>query len=133
MKALKRATARYIRIAGVIALAGTGAALVVGSRHQTPREIRLVTRDMAFYIEGQDVPNPLLKVRAGEEVRVIVTNADAGMAHDFGVSAWNVRTPLLKSKGSEAAVVFRAPGTPGTQEYTCAPHAAVMRGSIEVE
>ncbi len=128
--AVKTRSVRYLVV--MAALASTGVALLVGSRER-PREIRLVARDMAFYVDGQDVPNPTLKLHAGEEVRVVVSNADAGMAHDFGVSAWDVRTPLLTARASQAAVVLHAPRARGSHEYTCGPHSAIMRGTIEVE
>ena len=128
--AVKTRSLRYLIV--IAALASTGVALLVGSRDR-PREIRLVVRDMSFYIDGQDVPNPVLRLHAGEEVRVVVSNADAGIAHDFGVDAWDVWTPLLAARGSEAAVSLRVPRTPGTHEYTCRPHSAMMRGTIQVE
>ena len=34
------------------------------------REIVLVIRDMAFYIEGQTTPNPKLRFKANEDVRL---------------------------------------------------------------
>jgi hypothetical protein len=128
--AVKTRSLRYLIV--LAALASTGVALLVGSRDR-PREIRLVVRDMSFYIDGQDVPNPILRLHAGEEVRVLVSNTDAGIAHDFGIDAWDVRTPLLTTRGSRAAVSLRVPRTPGTHEYTCKPHSAMMRGTIEVE
>jgi plastocyanin len=108
------------------------AAMLIASRGAGPREIRLVARDMTFFVDGDDAPNPTLKLRAGEQVRVTLRNEDAGMSHDFVVTAWHVGSRLLDGRG-EAAVVFRVPATTGRHEYSCTPHSATMRGAIEVE
>jgi plastocyanin len=87
---------------------------------------------MTFYLEGEDKPNPALKFRAGEEVRLVLRNDDPGMNHDFAVPSWNVGTSLLEGKG-ETTAVFRVPDAPGRQIYTCTPHSQMMRGTIDVE
>ena len=131
---MKRAVSRYIWLSALaVALIAAGAAMLVASRDGAPREIRLVARDMTFYIEGQDEPNPPLTLRAGERVRVVLRNEDAGMSHDFVIKALNVGTPLLDGKGQQAIVEFRAPEKKGTHEYTCTPHAAMMKGTIAIE
>ena len=62
----------------VIVLAGL---IPVLSRSEV-REIHLVTRDMAFYLEGDSqTPNPTLTVRAGESIRIVVRNDDQGLMH----------------------------------------------------
>ena len=99
----------------------------------SPREIRMVVRDMTFYIEGRDEPNPTLRVRAGEQIRLVLRNDDRGMSHDFAVGSWQVTSPLLNSRGAEAVVVFRVPQRQGTYTYNCTPHAEIMRGNIQVE
>lgn len=98
----------------------------------TPREIRLVVRDMTFYLDGDDTPNPTLRFRAGERVRLVLRNEDTGMDHDFAIESWQVATRLLEGRGHDA-VTFRVPETPGPQTYICTPHAQMMRGSIVVE
>lgn len=103
------------------------------ARTPSPREIRMVVRDMTFYIEGQNEPNPALRVRAGEQIRMVLRNEDPGMSHDFAVSSWQVMTPLLHTPGSEAVVVFGVPQRRGTYTYSCTPHAKIMRGDIQVE
>ena len=95
-------------------------------------EIRLVVRDMAYHSANDAEVNPTLRVRAGERVRIILTNTETGMSHDFVIPDWKVSTPVLKGKGSEA-VEFTAPATIGTHDYNCTPHAATMRGTIAVE
>ena len=99
----------------------------------SPREIRIVVRDMTFYVEGQDEPNPTLRLRAGEQIRLVLRNEDPGMSHDFAVSSWRVMTPLLNARGAEAVVVFRVPQRRGSYTYSCTPHATIMRGTIQVE
>ncbi len=98
-----------------------------------PREIRIVARDMAFFVDGDGAANPTLRVKAGEQVRVVLRNEDAGMTHDFAIGAWKVATRTLTRKGAESAVVFRVPAERGTTPYQCTPHSQMMRGSIQVE
>ena len=100
---------------------------------QTPREIRIVVRDMTFYVDGHDEPNPTLRVRAGEQIRLVLRNDDPGMSHDFAVKSWQVMTPLVTARGAETAVVFRVPQRRGSYTFSCTPHARIMRGTIQVE
>ena len=48
------------------------------------REIHLVARDMTYYLDGQNDPNPTLHISRGEHVRIRLSNRDPGMSHDFG-------------------------------------------------
>lgn len=98
-----------------------------------PREIRLVAKDMTFYLEGQTTPNPTLRVRAGEQIRLVLRNETPGMSHDLVIKPWQVQTPMLAKNGEEAAVSFRVPDRTGTETYNCTPHAEMMRGSITIE
>jgi plastocyanin len=98
-----------------------------------PREVRIVAREMAFFVDGQATANPTLRFRAGEYVRLVLRNEDAGMTHDFAIGAWKVGTRTLSGKGEEASVEFRVPDARGTTPYECTPHAQMMRGSIQVE
>ena len=96
------------------------------------RDVRIVTRDMTFYLEGSDEPNPTLTFRAGEQVRILLKNEDDGMDHDFSVPAWQTKTKLLTGRG-EDALVIRVPSRTGSESYTCTPHAEIMRGTIRIE
>lgn len=96
------------------------------------REIRLVVRDMTYYIDGGGEANPTLLVRRGERVRIRLRNEDAGMTHDFTVRAWEAETRLIDGRG-EAVVDFRAPDRAGEETYACTPHGEMMRGTIRVE
>jgi plastocyanin len=107
-------------------------AIVLSARTPGAREIRLVARDMTFYLEGQTDPNPTLRVRAGETVRLVFRNEDPGMTHNVAIPEWDAVTKRIEG-GAEASVTFRAPGQPSSQTYRCGPHAAVMRGTILVE
>lgn len=95
------------------------------------REITLVTRNMAFYLEGDTEPNPTIRVRAGEEVRFTVLNRDPGLKHNFAVEAWGLETRFVETEAS-TTVVVRAPARPGRRAYVCTPHGKMMRGIIEV-
>lgn len=129
-----------LRIALIAAAAVACAALlpiVAASRpaagDPAPREIRIVARGMAFFVDGDAVANPTLRLKAGERVRLVLRNEDAGMTHDFAIGAWKVATKTLIEKGSSAEVVFRVPDDRGTTPYQCTPHAQMMRGSVQVE
>jgi heme/copper-type cytochrome/quinol oxidase subunit 2 len=105
---------------------------VVANPKSEPREIVLVTRDMAFYVEGSSTPNPTLVLRPGEEVTVVVKNQEPGITHGFGVSALNVSVDRIQP-GVTRAMRLRAPAVPGEYEYVCPPHAQMMRGKLVVE
>ena len=118
--------------AAVLVVAAAAGAIVLSARGPAAREIRLVARDMTFYVEGQADPNPTLRLRAGETVRLMLRNEDKGMTHDFAIPEWGAVTRRLDG-GEEAAITFRVPDRPASQTYTCRPHSKVMRGTILVE
>jgi hypothetical protein len=95
------------------------------------REIHLVARDMTFYLAGQSAPNPTLQARPGERLRIVLSNTDVGMSHDFAIRSWRDHTQILKGKG-QASIEFTVPTTRGTHEYSCTPHAEMMSGTIAV-
>lgn len=120
---------------GLIVVAMLGGVVLLArnaSMPAPPRDVRLVVRDMTYFVEGDDTPNPTLRFRAGERVRLILRNDDAGMKHDFVVKNWNVASVLLDGEG-QTAVEFRVPEDRGTETYSCTPHAVMMRGTIAVE
>lgn len=103
-----------------------------GANDESPiREIHLVAKDMTFYVAGQDVPNPTLHARPGERLRIILSNTDVGMSHDFVIRSWSVNTRLLKGKGQDS-IEFTVPNTRGSHLYGCSPHAEMMGGAIVV-
>lgn len=112
-------------VAGVVMMRASSA------KAPAPRDVRIVARDMAFYVEGNDQPNPTLRFRAGEEIRLVFRNEDEGMNHDFTIGTWGVGTKLLEGTG-ENAVTFRVPETHGSEPYVCTPHSQMMQGIVEV-
>jgi plastocyanin len=107
-------------------------AIVLSARSPAPREIHVIAREMTFYLEGQTEPNPTLHVRAGEDVRIVFRNDDAGIKHDFTIPDWGVATRRIEGK-AETTITFRAPTHSTPPTYQCSPHATMMRGSIAVE
>jgi plastocyanin len=122
--------AKRLAAVGIIAL--LAGVLVLSARSPAPRELRIVARDMTFYLEGQPAANPTLRLRAGESIRLVLRNEDEGMTHDFAIPGIGAATKRLEA-GEEASIAFRAPARPGTQPYTCRPHARIMRGTILIE
>ena len=109
-----------------------GGALKGATEVASVREIRLVAKDMTFYVDGQTTPNPTLHARAGERIKLVFVNSDTGMSHDFAIRSWSIGTRLLAGKG-EDAIEFTVPGTHGSHAYSCTPHSAMMGGTIEVQ
>ncbi len=108
---------------------GAGAGAGAGQE----RELVLYARGMAFYLPGNDAPNPTLRVAAGERVRVTVVNDDPGVKHDLAVAALELTIePLATTPGSRGSAVLEAPALPGRYPYVCTFHAQMMRGVLEV-
>ncbi len=125
-------------LVGFSALVLVGAATIAAivpraiSSRRPVHEIRLVARDMAYYVDGNRTPNPTLTVPHGAQVRVVLRNEDPGMIHDFVVPVWNAGTRQIGA-GEEAILQFKAPEQPGLGTYSCTPHGELMRGTIRVE
>jgi len=115
-------------VTGVMLLA----ALLPALSNTPTREVTLVAKGMAFYLERDlSTPNPTLEVKAGERLRVVLRNQDRGMTHDFAVPA--VAAAMRGVGWNESGeVVFEVPETPGTYEYVCRPHFLMMRGTLRV-
>ena len=103
-----------------------------GSSDDPERDLRLVIRDMAYYVDGKGEANPTLQFRRGERIRLVVVSEDAGMDHDFVVRNWKVATKLIEGRG-EDEITIKVPRRAGTESYFCTPHAGKMRGTIVVE
>lgn len=123
-----------VRVAFVAALVIFVAFLVprIVSTREDVREVTIVARDMTFYVEGDDRPNPALTFKAGEQVRVKFRNEDPGMTHDFTIRSWGIGTRMLEGKGADA-VMLTVPATKGSSTYQCTPHAAMMSGTVIIE
>lgn len=126
------------RIAMVMVLVSLGLGLTafvapVAGPRATPREINLVARDMAFYLSDatQAGPNPTLRLKAGEQVRITLRNQDPGIKHTFAVKAWKLVVTPFRGHGG-GSVLVRAPQRLGRYDYVCIPHPTLMAGVIEV-
>ena len=118
-------------VAAVAAIMVLAALLPVWTK--TPvREITLVARGMAFYLDGDLThPNPVIEVKAGEQVRVVLRNEERGMTHDFAVPAAGAATGLL-DWNEQGDIAFEVPSEPGTYQYVCNPHMLMMKGTLKV-
>ena len=117
-------------VATVVAVLLLGA-LGVALTRPAPREVTLVARGMAFYLENGDAPNPTLTFKAGDRIRIVFRNQDRGISHNVVVPAVNAEFQPIGWNQS-ADVVFEVPDTPGIYEYWCRPHMMMMRGTIIV-
>ena len=105
---------------------------VTAERKTAPRQISLVTRNMAFYVDGDPAPNPVLRVKRGEEIIITVRNEDEGMTHDLAINAWGASTKALAGTSSDR-LTLTVPSKAGAVDYVCRPHSAMMRGVLIVE
>ena len=96
------------------------------------REVTLVVKGMAFYLEDDlTTPNPMIDIKAGERVRIVIKNQDRGLTHDFAFPAAKAFSKEL-TWNQTGQVRFKAPKTAGTYEYYCQPHRLMMKGIIRV-
>lgn len=125
----RRVSAKLVAaIAGLMLLV----ALLPAWSDPPTREVTLVARGMAFYLDGDPSrPNPTLDVKAGERLRVVLRNQDRGLTHDFAVPVVDAAMDTIRWDES-GEVTFDAPDTPGTYGYVCRPHSLMMRGAIRV-
>ncbi len=122
---------------GVMMMAAAAALVVAavvtsaGAREDV-REIRLVARGMAFYLDGDTTTaNPAIVVHRGERVRFILRNEMRGVDHDLAVTSLGVAlTPVAVNQ--VASFDLDVPDRDGRHEYVCRPHAAMMKGVIEI-
>ena len=128
-RAVRRGLVVGVGVALLLAMVGLRP--LIADPQPVARDIVLVVRGMSFYLEGELTPNPTLRVKAGEQVRIVVRNQDPGMIHDFTVAAWNVATTSIHDDSS-ASALFQAPETAGREQYLCRAHSAMMRGTIEI-
>jgi FtsP/CotA-like multicopper oxidase with cupredoxin domain len=124
-----KVSAKMIATVVVVLLLG---AFTVAVTRPTPREVTLVARGMAFFLENGDLPNPTLTFKAGERVRIVLRNQDRGINHNFVMPSVKAEfAPVGWNQSGD--VVFEVPDTPGTYEYWCRPHMMMMRGTIIVQ
>jgi FtsP/CotA-like multicopper oxidase with cupredoxin domain len=124
-----KVSAKMIATVVVVLLLG---AFTVAVTRPTPREVTLVARGMAFFLENGDLPNPTLTFKAGERVRIVLRNQDRGINHNFVMPSVKAEfAPVGWNQSGD--VVFEVPDTPGTYDYWCRPHMMMMRGTIIVQ
>lgn len=105
--------------------------LTLGMRASEPvKEVTLVAKEMAFYLEAGDLPNPTLKFQKGDRVRIHFINQDPGIAHDVVFPNWNVSTGKVNF-GDQTQVELKV-SAPGEFEYLCSLHATMMWGKLLV-
>lgn len=126
----KRVSVKSVAALVVVLLCAGGLFFPVLTKSPT-REFVLVARDMAFHARSGNVANPVLDVKAGETIRVVLRNDDRGMTHDFAVPSAGVGMKRLEWN-EDGAVTFQAPKTPGTYDYVCRPHLLMMKGTLRV-
>lgn len=122
------------KVAVSVTVLMVGAALLPAMTVMTtsrPREITLVAKDMSFYLEDDPTPNPVIEVRTGETIHLVLRNQEHGIVHGFAVPAVKVATDLLRWN-EKASITFEAPATPGTYEYVCQQHSLMMKGTLRV-
>jgi plastocyanin len=125
---------RKLVAALVMALVAVGGAVLakVGARDDEVREIRIVVRDMTFYLGATGAANPTLHLARGERVRLVLTNEDPGYSHNLIAPVLGVATPAIQH-GRSQFVEVTVPDAPGVHSYTCGPHSEMMRGTIAIE
>jgi Cupredoxin-like domain len=117
-------------IAMLAAIAVAAVVTGAGAREEV-REIHLVARGMTFYLDSdQSVANPTIVVNRNERVRLVLRNETPGIDHDLAIASL-AALPLLAA-GQTGVLDLLAPASPGRYEYHCRPHAAMMKGVVEV-
>ena len=96
-----------------------------------PREIVLVARGMAFYVDGVPSPNPAIQLHAGEYVRFVLRNEASGLTHDLSIPALNLAIDPLEA-GASRSVSILVPHRAGEFPYICRPHAQMMKGTLTI-
>jgi len=118
-------------IAATVALVAAAVVTSAGAREEV-REIHLVARGMAFYLDADPgTPNPTITLQQGERVRFVLRNETPGMTHDLAVTDLAAAMPPIAA-GTTGVVDLEVPDRPGRHEYVCRPHSVMMKGVIEV-
>jgi len=119
-------------VAAVVALVAAAVVSSAGAREQV-REIHLVARGMAFYLDADPTTaNPTIAVRRGERVRFVLRNETPGIEHDLAIASVGVGLPPI-AVGHVAAFDLEVPDRTGRHEYACRPHAVMMKGVVEIQ
>jgi hypothetical protein len=109
-----------------------GAASACALLDSAPREVVVIARGMTFVLASDsDTPNPVIALRAGERVRLVLRNEAPGLLHDFRIPDWHVQLNQIRS-GETSEVTFTVPSVVGRYQYLCRPHSEMMKGFVEV-
>jgi len=96
------------------------------------RDITLIAKGMTFILPADPATaNPVIQLRAGERIRLVLRNEAPGLLHDVAIPDLGVEVPQIRA-GESAEVTFTVPSTPGKHEYRCRPHGELMKGVVEV-
>jgi plastocyanin len=118
-------------IAAAVALVAAAVVTSAGAREEV-REIHLVARGMAFYLDADPATaNPAIALRQGEHVRFVLRNETPGIEHDLAITALAAAISPV-TVGKTGAFDLEVPARPGRYEYVCRPHSVMMKGVIEV-
>ena len=121
-------------VAVIVLAMVVGAGGLIPLLSKTPsREITLVARGMAFYLQDDPMtPNPTLVLQAGTTVRVVLHNLERGMTHDLAMPAFRGASIEGLDWNESGELTLRVPDRPGTYEYVCRPHSLMMHGTVRV-
>ncbi len=128
---------RGFSLLGLVLVAAVACAFAYAARpggwRGEPREIVLIARDMAFTAPGEAAgPNPTLRLRAGERIRLVLENRDPGMKHDVVAPGLGIRTATVEFAATGRRLIT-VPRTPGAFDYFCTYHDKLMRGRMVIE
>ena len=126
----RRVSGKIVAAVAVVFVAVVGLLPVMTTSRA--REIRIVAKEMAFYVErDMKTANPIIDAKAGETIRIVLFNGDRGMTHDFAVPAADAATDQIDWNERDE-VTFQVPDEPGIYEYVCRPHLLMMKGRLRV-
>ena len=118
-------------IAAAVALLAAAVATRAGAREEV-REIHLVARGMAFYLDADPgTANPTITVQESERVRFVLRNETPGINHDLAITDLAAAMSPVAA-GATGVFDLEVPDRSGRHEYVCRPHSVMMKGVIEV-
>ena len=130
-------TMKWIALLSAVMIVLVGATSVFPSMgsDEAGLEITIVAKDMVFVIESPESSqqaNPIITVKAGQKITIILRNDDPGMQHDLVIQGMDVQVEAV-SCGETTRLTFIAPREPGAYVYLCSFHPRSMRGLFIVE
>jgi len=118
-------------IAAAVAVVAAAVVTSAGAREEV-REIHLVARGMAFYLDAEPgTANPTITLHQGERVRFVLRNETLGMNHDLAITDLAAGMSPVAA-GTTGGFDLEVPDRPGRHEYVCRPHSVMMKGVVEV-